>query len=221
MSDPTKQMTDAVQASTKQMTEAGQAGMQQMTEAGQAGMKQMTEAGQAGTKQMTEAGQAMQANTKQMAERAQEAGRSAIENGMAKMNEFTRMFKEMKMPAMLDMESIMAAHRKNMEVLSNANRVALEGAQKVARRHMEILQQTMQEMTETMKELSGPETPQAKAAKQTELMKIAYERAVTHMKELADLIQRSNGEALGMLNARFTEAMDEVKQLASKASTAA
>ena len=183
--------------------------------------KPMTDAVQAGTKQMTEAGQALQANTKQMAEKAQEAGRTAIENGMAKMNEFTRMFSEMKMPAMLDMESIMAAHRKNMEVLSNANRVALEGAQKVARRHMEILQQTMQEMTETMKELSGPETPQAKAAKQTELMKIAYERAVKHMKELADLIQRSNGEALGMLNARFTEAMDEVKQLASKASTAA
>ncbi len=213
MSDPTKPMTDAVQSGTKQMTEAGQAV--------QASTKQMTEAMQAGTKQMTEAGQALQANTKQMAEKAQEAGRTAIENGMAKMNEFTRMFSEMKMPAMLDMESIMAAHRKNMEVLSNANRVALEGAQKVARRHMEILQQTMQEMTETMKELSGPETPQAKAAKQTELMKIAYERAVKHMKELADLIQRSNGEALGMLNARFTEAMDEVKQLASKASTAA
>lgn len=165
---------------------------------------------------MHDAAQAMQTSTKQMADQAQQAGRSAIENGMAKMGEFTRMFSEIKMPAMLDMESIMAAHRKNMEVLSNANRVALEGAQTVAKRHMEILQQTMQEMTETMKDLSSPETPQAKAAKQTELMKIAYERAVSHMKELADLIQRSNGEALGMLNARFTEAMSEVRALASK-----
>ncbi len=168
---------------------------------------------------MHDAAQAVEANTKQMADQAQQMGRSAIENGMAKMGEFTRMFSEMKMPAMLDMESIMAAHRKNMEVLSNANRVALEGAQTVAKRHMEILQQTMQEMTETMKDLSSPETPQAKAAKQTELMKIAYERAVSHMKELADLIQKSNGEALAMLNTRFTEAMSEVKALASKAST--
>ena len=167
---------------------------------------------------MNDAAHAMQAKTTQMAEQAQQMGKSAIENGMAKMTEFTRMFREMKMPAMLDMESIMAAHRKNMEVLSSANRVALEGAQTVAKRHMEILQQTMQEMTETMKDLSSPETPQAKAAKQSELMKIAYERAVSHMKELADLIQRSNGEALGMLNARFTEAMDEVKALAGKAS---
>lgn len=165
-----------------------------------------------------DAAKTAQANTMQTVDQAQQMSRSAIENGMAKMTEFSKMFSEMKMPAMLDMESVMAAHRKNMEVLSNANRVALEGAQTVAKRHMEILQQTMQEMTETMKDLSTPETPQAKVAKQTELLKIAYERAVSHMKELADLIQRANSEALGMLNARFTEAMAEVKALASKAS---
>jgi len=170
---------------------------------------------------MHDAAQAVQIKTTQMADQAQQMSRSAIENGMAKMTEFSKMFSEMKMPAMLDMESVMAAHRKNMEVLSNANRVALEGAQAVAKRHMEILQQTMQEMTETMKELSSPETPQAKVAKQTELLKIAYERAVSHMKELADLIQRANGEALAMLNARFTEAMAEVKALATKASNQA
>jgi len=95
--------------------------------------------------------------------------------------------------------------------------VALEGAQAVARRHMEIMQQTMSEMTETMRDLSSPDSPQTKAAKQTELMKSSYERAVAHMKELADLIQRANGEALGMLNHRFAEAMDEVKMLAAKA----
>ncbi len=161
--------------------------------------------------------EAAQTNAQQVTQNFQQAGKSAMETGMARMQEFTKMFSSMKVPAMLDMESIMTAHRKNMEVLSAANRVALEGAQTVARRHMEILQQTMQEMTETMKELSSPETPQAKAAKQTELMKIAYERAVSHMKELADLIQRSNGEALSMLNHRFTEAMDEVKLLAEKA----
>ncbi len=158
-----------------------------------------------------------QSNVQQVTQQLQDAGKTAMETGMTRMQEFSKMFSNMKVPAMLDMESVMAAHRKNMEVLSAANRVALEGAQAVARRHMEILQQTMQEMTETMKELASPESPQAKAAKQTELMKIAYERAVSHMKELADLIQRSNGEALGMLNHRFTEAMDEVKLLTEKA----
>ena len=119
------------------------------------------------------------------------------------------------------MDSFLSLHRKNLEVLTAANKVALEGAQTVARRHMEIMQETMHEVSETMRDMATTESPQAKAARQTEKMKASYERAVANVKELADLIQRSNGEALGMLNARFTEAMDEVKQLASKASTSA
>ncbi len=156
-------------------------------------------------------------NMEKMAEGAQQMGRNAMEAGMAKMAEFSKMFSGMNMPAMPGMEPFLAAHRRNMEVLSAANKVALEGAQTVAKRHMEILQQTMQDLTHTMKELAAPESPAAKAAKQTELMKSSYEKAVANMKEVADLIQRSNGEALGMLNHRFTEAMDEVKQLAEKA----
>jgi len=147
-------------------------------------------------------------------------GKTAMDAGMAKMAEFTKMFTDMKVPGiagMPDMDAFLSAHRRNMEVLTAANRVALEGAQAVARRHMEIMQQTMTEMTETMRDLSSPDSPSAKAAKQTELIKASYERAVAHMKELADLIQRANGEALGMLNQRFAEAMDEVKMLASKA----
>jgi hypothetical protein len=36
------------------------------------------------------------------------------------------------------------------------------------------------------------------------------------MKELSDLIQHSNAEAVKLLNARFAEAMDEIKALADK-----
>ena len=131
--------------------------------------------------------------------------------------DFTRMFSEMKMPAMPDMEALLTAQRRNMEAMSAANRIALEGAQAVAKRHMEIMQQTMAEMTETMRALTSSDTPQTKAAKQAELLKRAYERAVANTKELSDLIARSNGEAITTLNKRFTEAMDEVKQLISHA----
>jgi phasin family protein len=64
--------------------------------------------------------------------------------------------------------------------------------------------------------LSSPDSPQVRAAKQADMIKHAYERAVAHIRELADLIQRSNGEALQMLNHRFAEAMDEVKAIAEK-----
>lgn len=156
-------------------------------------------------------------NSRRGMQAAQDMGRRSAEAGLAGMAEFSRMFSDMKFPAMPDMDMFLSAHRRNMETLSAANRVALEGAQTVAKRHMEIVQQTMQEMSETIRDLSSPESPQARAAKQAEAVKQAYERAVAHMKELADLIQRSNGEAVGMLNQRFAEAMDEVKAMAEKA----
>lgn len=131
--------------------------------------------------------------------------------------DFTKFFAEMKLPALPDMETFMSASRKNLETLTAANRVALEGAQAVARRHMEIVQSSMAELTEAMQALAGTDAPQAKAAKQAELLKQAYQHAVANMKELSDLIQQSNAEALSLINQRFAEAMDEVKALAEKA----
>jgi phasin family protein len=131
--------------------------------------------------------------------------------------DFRKFFADMKLPALPDMESLMAANRRNMEALSAANRVALEGAQAVARRHMEIMQQSMTDLTESVRTIAATEGSQAKAAKQADMLKAAYERAVTNMRELADLIQRSNSEAMGVINKRFAEAMDEVKTLIEKA----
>src|SRR5580692_2133414 len=116
--------------------------------------------------------------------------------------DFTKILSEMKLPAMPNMEAFVAANRKNMETLTAANRIALEGAQAVARRHMEIMQQSMTEMAEAVRSMTTTESPQAKAAKQAELVKHAYERAVANIKELGDMIQQSNAEALKLLNHR-------------------
>ncbi len=128
-----------------------------------------------------------------------------------------KLMADFRMPAAPDMSALAEAQRRNMEALSAANRLALEGAQAVARRHMEILQASAAEMTEAFKALGSQEAPQAKAARQAEMVKSGYEKAVANMKEIADLIQKSNAEAIGVLNHRFTEALDEVKTLVNKA----
>ncbi len=130
--------------------------------------------------------------------------------------EFKSFMAQMKLPAMPDMEALMSAHRRNLETLSAANRVAMEGAQAVAKRHMEILKQTMSELSESVTMMTSPAAPQDQAARQAELLKRSYEHAVSNMKEIGDLIQKSNGEALELLNHRFTEALGEVKSLVSQ-----
>lgn len=131
--------------------------------------------------------------------------------------DFTRLFADLKFPAMPDVNALMTATQRNMDVFTAANRIALEGAQAVARRHTEIMQQSMAEMTEAMRALAGNDTPQQKAARQAELLKQAYEHAVANMKELHDLMQKSHEEAMALLARRFAEAMEEARVLSGKA----
>src|ERR1700722_19448604 len=86
-------------------------------------------------------------------------------------DDLKKVFGEMKLPALPDIEVVLATHRRNLEALSEANRVALEGAQAVARRHMEIMQATMTGLSETLKDLSASDTPAVRAAKQADLLK--------------------------------------------------
>jgi len=130
--------------------------------------------------------------------------------------DLTKIMGEFKLPA-LDVEAVMASQRRNLEVLGQANKLAIEGAQAVARRNFEIMQAAMNEMGDAMKALTAAESPQAKAAKQAELTKTAYEKALANMKEIADLIQKCNTDAVGLLQKRIGEALDEVKVMVEKA----
>lgn len=130
--------------------------------------------------------------------------------------DFTKLFADMKMPSTPDMGALMKAHQRNMETLTAANKMALEGAQAVAQRQGEIVKQSMAELTEAMTAMAGAGTPQEKAVKQAELLKHGYECGVANLRELGDLISKSNAEAIEVLNRRFAEAVEEVKALAVK-----
>jgi phasin family protein len=131
--------------------------------------------------------------------------------------EFSRMFGEMKFPGIPNADAVLAAHKRNIEALTKANKVAFEGAQTVAKRNIEIAQQTLAELTESLRALVSGEPPKDRAAQQAELLKLAYERAMAHTREISQLVQTTNSEALAVLNTRFTEAVEEVKTLIAKA----
>ena len=126
--------------------------------------------------------------------------------------EMMRAFASMKMPGMPDFQAFADAQKRNLQALTTANKLAMEGAQAVARRNVEIMQQVMGEMTQAVQSMTTAEgSPGDKAKSQAEMMKAGYERAVANMQEIAELIQKSNGEAVGVLNRRFAEALEEVK----------
>lgn len=127
----------------------------------------------------------------------------------------TKLMADFKIPG-LDVEALVAAQRRNVEALTQANQLAVEGMQAIARRQSEILRQTMEEASRSMRDLFEQGPPEDKLAKQTELAKVAMEKALANMRELAEMVSKSNREAFDVINRRVTESLDEMKTLMSK-----
>ncbi len=132
-------------------------------------------------------------------------------------DEFTKMAGNYKMPS-FDVEAVMASQRKNIEVLTAANKAAAEGMQKVSARQAQILQETLDEATKAFADFGKTNTPTDTAAKQAELFKAAFEKALANMSELADMVAKSSSEATTLVNDRISESLDEIKDLSKKLS---
>ncbi len=132
------------------------------------------------------------------------------------MSNFTKLMSEMKVPG-LDVEAMMATQRKNIEALSAANQLAVEGMQAVAKRQAEILAEAMSQMSEVAKTMSSVSSnPQEMSTKQAELVKSIFEKTMGYMRELAEMISKSNTEAFEVINKRFNESLEELKAMMPK-----
>lgn len=111
----------------------------------------------------------------------------------------------------VDVDTLVTSQRKNIEALTQANKLAYDGLQAVVKRQVEILRQTVDEVAQATKEISEPGTAQDKAAKQAEVAKDAFERSLSNFRELSEMIAKANNEAFELLNKRFTQNLDEIR----------
>ena len=130
--------------------------------------------------------------------------------------DFTKFASDFKVPG-IDLESMMSSQRRNFEALTAANRLAYEGLQSVVKRQVEIMRATVEEVAKATQTLTEAGSPQDKAAQQTELAKEAFEKALGNMRELSEMVARSNTEAFELLNKRYTQILDETRDLLVKA----
>ncbi|MFM2044735.1 MAG: hypothetical protein RLY86_3311 [Pseudomonadota bacterium] len=134
----------------------------------------------------------------------------------SKFMDMSKMMVDFKVPG-VDLDGVLAAQRKNIEALTAANQLAVEGLQAVLRRQGEIVRQTMEEASSTMTEMMAAGTPEDKIAKQAELVKAQFEKSIANMRELAEMVAKSNSEAAEVLTSRMTESIEEMKSALAKA----
>jgi phasin family protein len=129
--------------------------------------------------------------------------------------DMTKVMADMRMPA-LDVESVVATQRKNIEAFTQANQLAVEGFQAIARRQVEIAKQAFEEFQSALRELTQPGSPEERVAKHAEYSKHALEKGVANAREIAEIVTKANSEAMAVLNKRVSETLDEVRDFAKK-----
>ncbi len=130
--------------------------------------------------------------------------------------DLTKLLGDFKVPG-IDFEAIVASQRKNIEAVTSANQLAVEGLQAVLRRQAEIIRQSIEEASALVSDFTAVGAPEEKAAKQAELVKSTFEKALANVKELSELVAKSNAEAADILAKRVSESLDEVKSAIAKA----
>lgn len=137
--------------------------------------------------------------------------------------DFTKVFGEFKMPTAADfkfpafnVEAFAEAQRKNIAVMTSANTAAFEAFKALAERQADMVKAMTEEFSKSASEIMAAASFEEKAAKQADVAKKTYETAIANVRELSEMIAKSNAQTLDVVNARVAEVIEEVKALVAK-----
>lgn len=126
-------------------------------------------------------------------------------------DDVTKMLEKFKVPG-IDMTAIIEARRKDIEAIVEANKAAMEGMQAMGRKQAEMLSLAMQEI-QANANVKGVAGSMGDLAKQSEIAKKAYAKAVADVKDLADMARKSQTDSMASITKRANEHMAEIKKM--------
>ena len=130
-------------------------------------------------------------------------------------NDFAKLFENYQTNA-FDLKALLETQRKNVQAITEANQVSMGNLQTIAQRQTEILSQIVEDNSSLAKELMTEGTPEEKIEKNAKLFKNIYERTVGNMKDLSEMINKSNQEASAIINKRVAATMNEIQSSIEK-----
>lgn len=129
---------------------------------------------------------------------------------MSKFADASKAFGDFKVPA-FNMDALIACQKKNIETLTAANQAAFEGLQAVARRQAELVRQNFEATAGAVQSMLSSPNPADRVSKQAEVTKSTVERSIANLKELSDLISRSQCQTIETVGNRVCESIDEMQ----------
>ena len=115
--------------------------------------------------------------------------------------------------ASLGFKTLLLAHQKNVAALSNVNQVAFEGMTTLLQRQAILLNATVEECSRGMNDVLAAASLEAKASRQADTTRHAYESTAARFRELFELAAKTHAASVDILNTRLAESLDELTAL--------
>jgi phasin family protein len=125
------------------------------------------------------------------------------------------MFTAAKMPV-VDTDAVMAAQKKNVDALIEANQVVVAGYQDLYKRQVALFEAAVAQAKGMMTDLKAQPLTAEQATKNVDALKTAFEKTAADLTELAEMAQKANSGAFEVVKARAEEAVAEFKAAADK-----
>src|SRR6202030_1616749 len=109
--------------------------------------------------------------------------------------DIVKLLEQYKLPG-IDIAAIIEMRRKDIEALMTANRVALEGAQSVGQKQVEILRSTLDQLSSLVQQAAASGSMTEKTTKTGEFVQQVLQRALENMRELAETAYKSQSDNL-------------------------
>ena len=129
--------------------------------------------------------------------------------------DLTKGFGDFRLPG-LDIETLVTTQRKNLEAITQASQLALEGAQAVAQRHVEIVRQVIEEVPAVLRDWTEPCAAEHRLAKNVDVTKQALEACVANARELAEITAKAGNDVVSVLTRRMSESFDDLRLYTKK-----
>jgi|SaaInl4_200m_RNA_FD_contig_101_242295_length_1763_multi_4_in_0_out_0_1 phasin family protein len=126
------------------------------------------------------------------------------------------MFSQFNVPN-VDMKAIAESQQKNIDAVTTANRVAVEGMQELMQCQAKIFQEALKEGANLVSDVKVANLDTAEVSqKQTKLVEDTMKKALANATDLSDIVTKTQKETSKLITERFDAAIKELKDTAPK-----
>ena len=127
-------------------------------------------------------------------------------------NQITKLVRDLSLPG-INLQSVVDSRRKDFEALVELNRQAIEGAQSISQKQVEILRQTFEQLREILKTAAAGGVSPGTTEGTGELVQRAVNTALQNMRDLAAIAYKTQTDAFSVATKRMEESLEELKRL--------